>query len=247
MPLRGPDDWRRLGLQDATLSVLDIARRLADRAHDPAPIVRALADQQVYFHLDRRGCAATSSFAGRCYVHLYSSPLRLGAALPDLPPTSRVQGARFGEVSMSWPSDTGLRLDPNTQAQLTLDPPEVRQARALAAGVPVPAAFRPVEGERLVVGLGPDSVAPLDEQVRDIVRSSAPEAQLRRRAVLLDGVAGRSWPVYEVRTDGVDAPGLIESVERAVRRPLAIVVDGRPEWLARRITLAGDTEGLTIP
>lgn len=248
-PLRD-NDWRRLGLQDTTLSELDIARRLAERAHDPAPVVRALAEHQVLLRLDRDGRVTTSRFAGTIYVHVYSSRLRLEAARAaprEAPRDESVQQSRFAAISVSWPSDTGLRLDPGTEAQLTLDPPEVRQARALGAGVPVPAAFRPVAGERLLVTLGPAEVAPLDEQVCHVVRSTAPEAVLRRRAAYLDGVAGRSWPCYDIRTDGVDGPGLVESIERELRRPLAIVVDGRPQWLARRLDQADGPEGLLIP
>ncbi len=248
-PLRD-NDWRRLGLQDRTLSILDIARRLAERAGDPAPIVRALADHEVHVRLDRGGRVTTSRFAGCIYVHLYSSRLRLDAAREAERTTSRQESVHtgcFAALSMSWPSDTGLRLDPGTEAQLTLDPPEVRQTRALGAGVPVPAAFRPVDGERLMVTLGPADVAPLDEQVASVVRSSAPEAIIRRRAAYLDGVAGRQWPCYEIETDGVDGAGLVESIERALRRPLAIVVDGGPRWLARRLELADHRAGLLIP
>lgn len=229
MSVQSYEQWHRLGTRDATLSVLDLARRLADRARDRAPLVRALAVEDVYLSLAADGTVATSQADGRRYVHVFSSPVRLTATLPPSARELSMQSAPLAAFAHRWPAGTGARLDPGADVETVLEPDDVGHVVATAAGIPTPAALTAVDGEELRLSRGPEGVTDLDERLLALRPT-----RLQRFAATLDGVGGRVWPVYVVETDLDVRSGLAE-IDRAAGVPVVAVVNGEPAWILTRL------------
>ena len=188
---------------DASLSVLDLARRLAVRTRDLAPLLRTLSVEPLFLRvLDDDGGLPTVTDGRTTYVCAWSSPTRLTAATAFEERSLTVQQVPLAELARRLPSDAGLLLDAQTEAALPLDPPHLREVRALAAGIPTRSALHAVDGEQLLVDPGPAERTPLDERVAAL----APGAH--RAAVRLDGAGGRDWPVYFLDDDALVPPVL---------------------------------------
>jgi hypothetical protein len=90
-----------------------------------------------------------------------------------------------------------------------------------------PAALTAVDGEELRITAGPEEATELDTAVA----AALPGARVRRCVAALDGVGGRTWPVYLVDGAGLELLETVDRVERAAQVPVVVLVDGRPDWL----------------
>ncbi|QWZ09461.1 hypothetical protein KRR39_06770 [Nocardioides panacis] len=228
--------WQRLGRGDHVESVLDLARRVAQRAGSVLPVIRALTVEQVFVSPGPDGTLAVSRSGGVPFVHVFSSPVRLVASLSPEDSEVSMTTLFLADLVRGFGGQVGVRLDPATDAELTLEPDQVRQLVATAAGVVTPAALTAVEGEELRVTAGPEAVTDLDRAVV----AALPEARVRRCVAALDGVGGRTWPVYLADGPGLEVLAILDLVEQAARRPTVVVVNGEPRWLAALLTSAQD-------
>jgi hypothetical protein len=222
-------EWHELGTSDATLSVIDIARRLGAKVGNSSPLLRALSVEDVYLSLSPEGTVQTSRGDGATYVHVFSSPTRLVAALSPETATMNVQHSPLAAFARQWPPGTGVRLDPGSAVAYVLEPQDVDHVVATAAGVPTPAALTAVEGEELRLSRGPAEVTNLDERILALGLGS-----LRRFAAILDGVGGRTWPVYIAETDRESQPAIRE-IERAAGIPVVGIVNNEPALLLEHL------------
>ncbi|GAB3993009.1 hypothetical protein [Nocardioides marmoraquaticus] len=101
---------------------------------------------------------------------------------------------------------------------------------AAGAGTPTPSALTPAPDERLVPGRGPAETTELDRAVRATV-----SGRLRRCEVSLEGVGGTDWPVYVVDGDGRAPQQVAEAVGEAAGRPVVVLVDAQPAWVAELV------------
>ena len=219
--------WQQVGTADRVLSTLDLARTVSRHAGSIFPLVRALCVEEVYLEPTGDGTVASSSADGVRYVHAFTSPARLAATLSVRDDRISMQAVLLPDALGRLPEGVGVRLDPGTEAEVVLEPDVVRLLRATAAGIPTPAALTAVEGEELRFATGPDEVTALDRAVRGAV-----PGRVQRYVADLDGVGGRTWPVYRVDGSGLELLDAVDRVEQAAGAPVVTVVDGQPAWLA---------------
>ena len=223
--------WQELAASSTSASVLDVVRRVAV-ATSPWPIlVRALVVTPVYLRLGDGGRVETSRSDGDDYLHAYSTPVRLTAGLGADVEEITIREAFVADLVVESPGLLGVRIDPGLDTEQAVPPPMAQEVVAVAAGLPVPAALTPAEGEELRVEAGPAGVTDLDRRVLTAVREADPDARVRRAAATLLGIGGRLWPVYAVTGAAGDAPTLADRVQRAARVPVVLLVDGRPPAL----------------
>lgn len=238
--------WQQVGHTEGTLSVPDVARRVAEESGVLAPLVRALCVEDVYLQVRDGDLVSTSTSDADRFVHVWSSPARAMTELTLEDDRFDVRAVRLAPWLRTLPDGTGVRLDPGTAGEVVLDPARLRLLAATAAGVPTPAALTPALEERLLPQRGPAGTTELDRLVRDAVGG-----RVRRCVVRLDGVGGRDWPTYLVDGDGRDPLAVAAAVEEVARRPVALLVDGAPAWLAELLepaqSVAVDLDDLGDP
>jgi hypothetical protein len=231
--------WQRLGQEDHVQSVLDLARGVAQRAGSILPVLRALTVEPVYVRPGADGTLAVSRAGDVPFVHVFTSPLRLVSSLSSEDSEVSMSTLNLADLVRGLGTLVGVRLDPGTDAELTLEPDQVRQLVATSAGIVTPAALTAVEGEELRITAGPEEATDLDTAVA----AALPGARVRRCVAALDGVGGRTWPVYLVDGAGLELLEAVDRVERAAQVPVVVLVDGRPAWLA---ALLGPGQGVAV-
>lgn len=212
------------------MSVIDDARRAARSAGLVHPLVRALCVEDVHVVVEGGDQLRTSQRAGQEFVHVHSTRARAEADGATRTGSTELRAVRLPEWLLTLAPGTGVRLDPDDEAEVVLDPALVRLLVATGAGTPTPSALVPAPDERLVPGAGPAEVTELDRAVRATVAG-----RLRRCEVTLEGVGGAAWPVYVVDGDGRTPPQVAEAVGEAAGRPVVVLVDAQPAWVAELV------------
>jgi hypothetical protein len=236
--------WQQAATSSDSASVLDVVRTIAQDTSPWPILVRALAVTPVYLRVAEEGRVETSRADDEEYVHAYSSPLRLTAGLGADVAELTIQEAFVADLVDRAGGRLGVRIDPGLASEQVVPPAMALEVLSVAAGLPVPAALTPGEGEELRVERGPEGRTDLDDRVRTAVLGANPAARITRAAATLLGIGGRTWPVYSV-TSIVQTPMVLsDTVQRAAGVPIVLIVDGRPEQLAQRVAVA--THGLAI-
>lgn len=237
--------WQKLATSSGSASILDVVRTIAE-ASTPWPLlVRALAVTPVYLRVNEEGSVETSRSDGEDFLNAYSTPVRLTAGLGVDVEELTIREAFVADLVHHADGPLGIRIDPGLGSEQVVPPEMAREVLAVAAGLPVPAALTPAEGEELRVEAGPEGVTDLDARVCAAVAAHNPDACVVRAAATLVGLGGRVWPVYSV-TSVTQAPiALSETVQRAARVPMVLIVNGQPEGLASLLDL--DTRGVAVP
>ncbi|GAA0629080.1 hypothetical protein GCM10009547_35890 [Sporichthya brevicatena] len=223
------DRWQELS-RNATLTRLDMARNIAQDGRDVAPLLRALSVEPIFIRPHADGSVDVSTDAqGERFVHAFTSHVRLAASVPIDAPDLTVQQILLPRWAASFPAPAGVRLDPGTAFDVSLDARQVHEVRAIAAGIPTPAALRAVDRhETLDLVPGPDRLMDLDQQVVTAVTTHAGPAvaaAIRRAGARLDGIGGRDWPVYYLPAD---VPEPLASAIRADLPANVVLVPGTP-------------------
>jgi len=227
--------WQRAAQDDSTQSVVDVARRVAIEARNLSPMLRALAVTPVYVRPGPDGALATSRAGGEAYLHAFSSPVRLTGSLSVEEDQLSLAEVLVADLAARAPEPVGVRLDPGTDVEVSLDPRQVREVRAIAAGVATPAAITAVEGEELLHQAGPAEVTELDGSVLQAVHEVDAGARVRRHVTRLDGVGGRDWPVYWLEPRTAEPDRILQSVYERVTAPVVAIAGRQPAWAADRL------------
>ncbi len=236
--------WQQLATSSESASLLDVVRNIAE-ATSPWPLlVRALAVTPVYLRVAEDGRVETSRGDGVDYLHAYSTPVRLTAGLGADVEELTIREAFVADLVDQAAGPLGIRLDPGLASEQVVPPAMAREVLSVAAGLPVPAALTPAEGEELRVEAGPSDVTDLDRRVCAAVLEHDPDAAIVRAAATLVGLGGRVWPVYSVSSTLQTQIALSDTVQRAAAVPLVLIVDGHPAGLASLLEL--ETHGLDL-
>lgn len=236
--------WQELARSSQTVAMLDVVRNVIAASRPWPLLVRALAVLPVYVRPDQDGRVATSRSGDEEFLHAYSSPVRLTAALDRADRELTIQEVFVADLVDGAAGPLGVRIDPGLETEVIVPPAMAQEVLAVASGLPVPAALTPAEGEELRVEAGPEQLTDLDRRIRDAVHDHAPGARIVRAAATLAGLGGRLWPVYSISSAAQSPMSVSGVAQRAAGVPLVLVVDGRPEQLAE--LLAIDAHGVDV-
>lgn len=212
------------------MSVIEDGRRAAQAGRVVHPLVRALCVEDVHVVVEDGDQLRTSRRDGVDFVHVHSTRDGAEADRATRTGTTEVRAVRLPPWLLTLAPGTGVRLDPGSPGEVVLDAALVRLLVATGAGTPTPSALTPTADERLVPGTGPAATTELDRAVRARVTG-----RLRRCEVSLDGVGGTDWPVYVVDGDGRAPQEVADAVGEAAGRPVVVLVDGQPAWVAELV------------
>lgn len=230
--------WQQLATSSVSTSILDVVRTIAGVSTPWPLLVRALAVTPVYLRVAEEGRVETSRADGEDYLHAYSTPVRLTAGLGAEVKELTIREAFVADLVDQAGGPLGIRIDPGLASEQVATPAMAREVLSVAAGLPVPAALTPAEGEELRVEAGPTELTDLDRRVRDALRAVDPEARVVRAAVTLVGIGGRVWPVYSITATSASPDDIAGAVQDAARPvPTIVLVDGRPDGLATALAI----------
>ena len=165
---------------------LDRARYIAVASGQMAPYQRVLAEAELWV---APGFTDFDEADSLRFVRAFCTPLRARAVFGP---------GEFVRVGVrDFPEGVGLRIDPSLGTELTVEPDQLEDVRALAAGQFVPAALKAVAADE-VVGepeLGGQVGADLAERVRV---AAGEGALVQVTGLRLAGEGGRAWPAIVV-------------------------------------------------
>lgn len=232
--------WQAAARAPAATCPLDLAVAASRGLGNPALLVRALGVEPVYLRA-QGGAVATSHVvhddgSTTRYAHVFSTPLRLTSGWPEATTEGTITEVLLPRLVPGLPEGAGVRLDPDLPGEVVLDPDDLVEVVATAMGHPTRSALTPVEGEALRMEPGPDGHTALDARVLAALGARWPGARVRRAALTLEGLGGRTWPVLDVQVGDPLAAGVVEA---AAGVPVVVVVDGEPAPLVEHLMNVG--------
>lgn len=165
---------------------LDRARYIAVASGQIAPYLRVLAEAELWVAPEFTDFDEADSLR---FVRAFCTPLRARAVFGP---------GEFVRVGVrDFPAGVGLRTDPSLGTELTVEPDQLEDVRALAAGQFVPAALKAVAADEVVEEpeLGGQVGADLAERVRV---AAGEGALVQVTGLRLAGEGGRAWPAIVV-------------------------------------------------
>lgn len=236
-PAAAYERWQALARSHHTSCVLDLVQNVAAHNRSSGILIRALGVVPIYIRLAEEK-VPTSWAGGEQFIHVWSTPVRLTSGVEADATEISVTEVTLPALLSRLPTVVGVRVDPGLDSEIVVRPTMAQEIVAVAAGVPVPAALMPAEGEELRVEAGPTDLTDLDRRVRAALCAVDPEARVVRAAVTLVGIGGRVWPVYAITAASASPDDIARAVQGAARPVSAIVlVDGRPDDLATALAI----------